>query len=179
MNAFLTEFEQQIREGFVADLEGILEEAAHEKVYACAAGTDSDFVTLFLAVNTEQSLARHISDMRSEGLCDDAETELYYRWGISEFQYGEHSHFNHISRFLYAQDNVYQYKDEMVKIIAKVVNETKGDIFTKYNQTKEDITFFISMTDDELAEELENESVALMTNPVLVPAFLTRYDAES
>lgn len=81
--------------------------------------------------------------------------------------------------FLYAQDNVYQYKDEMVKIIAKVVNETKDDIFTKYNQTKEDITFFVSMTDDELAEELENESVALMTNHKLVPEFLARYDAES
>ncbi|WP_339224878.1 DUF4303 domain-containing protein [Paenibacillus sp. FSL H8-0332] len=150
MNDFLTEFEQRIREGFVADLEAILEEVAHEKVYVCAVGTDSDFVTLFLAVNTEQSLARHIADMTSEGLCDDAETELYYKWGISEFQYGEHSHFNHISRFLYAEDNVYQYKDEMVKIIAKVVNETKDDLFTKYNQTKEDITFFVSMTDDEL-----------------------------
>ncbi|MEK5032405.1 DUF4303 domain-containing protein [Paenibacillus sp. FSL R7-0302] len=178
MNAFLTEFEQRIREGFVADLEAILAEVAHEKVYVCAIGTDSDFVTLFLAVNTEQSLARHIADMTSEGLCDDAETELYYKWGISEFQYGEHSHFNHISRFLYAEDNVYQYKDEMVNIIAKVVNETKDDVFTKYNQTKEDITFFVSMTDDELAEELENESVALMTNPELVPEFMARYDAE-
>ncbi|MEK5465673.1 DUF4303 domain-containing protein [Paenibacillus sp. FSL R7-0210] len=178
MNAFLTEFEQRIREGLVADLEAILAEVAHEKVYVCAIGTDSDFVTLFLAVNTEQSLARHIADMTSEGLCDDAETELYYKWAISEFQYGEHSHFNHISRFLYAEDNVYQYKDEMVKIIAKVVNETKDDLFTKYNQTKEDITFFVSMTDDELAEELENESVALMTNPELVSEFLARYDAE-
>ncbi|MFD2877898.1 hypothetical protein ACFTAO_20870 [Paenibacillus rhizoplanae] len=41
----------------------------------------------------------------------------------------------------------------------------------KYNQTKEDITFFVSMTDDGLAEELENESVALMTNPQWVPDF--------
>lgn len=34
------------------------------------------------------------------------------------------------------------------------------------------------MTDDELAEELENESVSLMTNPELVSEFLARYDAE-
>lgn len=178
MNTFLTEFEQRVREGFRADLEVILAEVseAKEKVYACAFGTDSDFVTLFLAVNTEESLARHIANMKSEGLCDDAESELYYRWGCSEYQYGDQSHFNHISRFLYAQDNVYQYKDEMVKIMANVVKETTDELFLKYNQNKEDITFFVSMTDDELAEELENESVALMSNPELVSPFLARYN---
>lgn len=178
MNTFLIEFEQRVREGFLQDLEHILSQVAHEKVYVCAFGTDSDFITLFLAVNTEESLARHIADMKSKGLCDDAESEIYYRWGCSEFQYGQESHFNHISRLLYATENTYQYKDEMVNILAKIVKETNDDLFTQYGQVKEDITFFVSMTDDDLAEELENQSVVLMTNPALIPSFLARYNDE-
>lgn len=178
MDTFLIEFERRVREGFLQDLEHILSQVAHEKVYACAFGTDGDFITLFLAVNTEESLARHITDMKSKGLCDDAESEIYYRWSCSEFQYGEESHFNHISRLLYATEHTYQYKDEMVNILAKVVRETNEELFAQYGQVKEDITFFVSMTDDELAEELENQSVALMTNPALIPSFLARYDVE-
>ncbi|MNJ37255.1 hypothetical protein D3C77_320660 [compost metagenome] len=178
MDIFLTEFERLVREGFLQDLKQILSEVAREKVYACAFGTDSDLVTLFLAVNTEESLARHIADMKSKGLCDDAESEIYYRWDCSEFQYGQESHFNHISRFLYATEDTYQYKEEMVNILAKVVKETNNEFFAQYEQVKENITFFVSMTDDELAEELENQSVVLMTSPALVPSFLARYNDE-
>ncbi|MNW27863.1 hypothetical protein D3C74_46700 [compost metagenome] len=157
------------------DLKKTLEEVKDEKVYACAFGTDSDFVTLFLAVNTEESLARHLANMRAQGLCDGEEDENYYRWGISEYQYGDATHFNHISRFLYATENVSDYKEEMVKIMAKVVQETDDAMLAQYGQSKEDIIFFVSMTDDELAEELENQSVVQMTNPQLVNAFLQRY----
>lgn len=66
MNNFLNEFEERFRAGFLDDLKSILEEVKNEKVYACAFGTDSDFVTLFLAVNTEESLVRHITNMKAE-----------------------------------------------------------------------------------------------------------------
>lgn len=54
MNNFLNEFEERFRAGFLDDLKSILEEVKNEQVYACAFGTDSDFITLFLAVNTEE-----------------------------------------------------------------------------------------------------------------------------
>lgn len=113
--------------------------------------------------------------MKAQGLCDSQEDENYYRWGISEYQYGDATHFNHISRFLYATENVSDYKDELVKIIAKVVRKTDDALLTQYRQSKEDMIFFVSMTDDEQAEELENQSVAQMTNPQLVSAFFQRY----
>lgn len=175
MSDFLTEFEDRFRAGFIDDLKKTLEEVKDEKVYACAFGTDSDFVTLFLAVNTEESLARHLASMKAQDLCDSEEDVSYYRWGISEYQYGDATHFNHISRFLYATENVSDYRDEMVKIIAKVVLETDDALLTQYGQSKEDIIFFMSMTDDDQAEELENQSAAQMTNPQLVSSFLQRY----
>lgn len=129
-----------------------------------------------MAVNTEESLATHISRMKEQGLCDSKEDEIYYRWGCSEYQYGEDTHFNHISRLLYATEEVREYKNEIIRIIAKVVNETADDVFARYGQTKADITFFVSLTDDDLAEEIENQSVHQMTVPGLVSTFLERYD---
>ncbi|WP_091020913.1 DUF4303 domain-containing protein [Paenibacillus amylolyticus] len=176
MDRFLNEFEEQFLAGFRPELEQTLAKVEHEKAYACVFGTDSDWVTLFMAVNTEESLARHISSMKEQGLCDSEEDEIYYRWGCSEYQYGEDTHFNHISRLLYATEEVQKYKDEIIRIIAKVVNETTDDVFTRYGQTKADITFFVSLTDDDLAEEIENQSVHQMTVPGLVSTFLKRYD---
>lgn len=176
MNCFLKEFEDHFRAGFLSDLEQTLAKVQHEKVYACAFGTDSDWVTLFLAVNTEEALARHISDMKEQGLYDSEEDMIYYRWGCSEYQYGDDTHFNHISRLLYATEDVYQYKDDIIRIIAKVVNETADEVFARYGQTKADITFFVSLTDDELAEDTENQSVRQMTVPGLANEFLKRYD---
>ncbi|OBA04449.1 hypothetical protein A9P44_17990 [Paenibacillus polymyxa] len=175
MSNFLNEFEERFRTGFLDDLKSILEEVKDEKVYACAFGTDSDFVTLFVAVNTEESLVRHITNMKAQDLCNSKEDEIYYRWGLSEYQYGDTTHLNHISKFLYATDNVLDYKDEMIKIMAKVVIGTDDVLFTQFGQSKEDITFFVSMTDDDMAEELENQSVIQMTNAKLVDGFLRRY----
>ncbi|WP_433707373.1 DUF4303 domain-containing protein [Paenibacillus illinoisensis] len=176
MDPFLNEFEDKFRAGFLPDLEQTLQEMQHEKVYACAFGTDSDWITLFMAANTEESLARHIARMKEEGLCDSEQDEIYYRWACSEYQYGEDTHFNHISRLLYAAEDVQHYKDEMIQIIAKVVSETPDEVFARYGQSKADITFFISMTDDDEAEELENQSVVLMTESSLASEFLKRYD---
>ncbi|MGG4217968.1 DUF4303 domain-containing protein [Paenibacillus jamilae] len=171
----MNEFEERFRTGFLDDLKSILEEVKNEKIYACAFGTDSDFVTLFLAVNTEESLVRHVTNMKAEGLCDSKEDENYYRWGLSEYQYGDTTHLNHISKLLYATENVLDYKDEMIKIMAKVVKETDDVLFNQFSQSKEDIIFFVSMTDDDMAEELEDQSVIQMTNAKLVDGFLYRY----
>ena len=110
MEYFLSEFEKQFRASLLPDLEQTLAKAASENVYACAFATDSDWVTLFLANNTEEALSKHITHMKEQGLCDDAEDEIYYRWSCSEYQYGEDTHFNHISRLLSATEKVHQYK---------------------------------------------------------------------
>lgn len=57
---------------------------------------------------------------------------------------------NHISKFLYATENVFDYKDEMIKIMVKVVKETDDVLFNQFGQAKEDIIFFVSMTDDDM-----------------------------
>ncbi|MDO3412446.1 DUF4303 domain-containing protein [Saccharibacillus sp. CPCC 101409] len=176
MTDFLNRFETHFKANFLQDLTDTLAQAQHEKVYACAFGTDSDFTTLFLAVNTEESLARHIADMKQKGLCESEASEIYYRWGISEYQYGDETHFNGISDVMYEAENAYDHKDAIVSIIAGVVRDTDESVFRAYGQSKADIVFFVSMTDDDEAEALENETVVQMTDAELAKNFLKRYD---
>ena len=178
MTDFLTRFETHFKANFLQDLTDTLSEAQNEKVYACALGTDSDFGTLFLAVNTEESLARHISEMKQKDLCDTPEDEIYYRWGCSEHQYGGDTHLNGISDILQDIDNAYDYKDQIIEIIVQVVRDTDEAVFRKYGQSKADIVFFVSMTDDDEALALENETVVQMTQAELAESFLKRYEQE-
>lgn len=175
---FLKEFEEKFKQEFYNDIKNLLEKISNEKVYACAFGTDSDFSTLFLAINTEESLKKHITDMENEGLCNSQEDKIYYRWCLSEFKYGN-AHFNHIYKLLNSTENVSDYKDKIVEIIAKTVLSTDSEVFKQYGQLKEDITFFVSMTDDDMAEELENQSVIKMTPKDLAKDFLMRYGRDN
>jgi hypothetical protein len=175
MNAFIQEFETHFREGFIQDLQTTFEKLQNEKVYACAFGTDGSWKTLFFAVNTEESLKRHIENMKDKGLHrGNEQDDVYFRWGCSEFQYGD-GHFNHLYKLLNTTKNVHEYQNEIVKTVAKVVNETDTAFFSKFGQSKEDITFFMSITDDDGADELENRSVVLMTSEKLADEFLGRY----
>lgn len=178
MTDFLTRFETHFKANFLKDLTDTLAQTQNEKVYACAFGTDSDFGTLFLAVNTEESLSRHIADMKQKDLCGTEADEIYYRWGCSEYQYGEDTHLNGISNILQDIDNAYDYKDRIIEIIVQVVRDTDEAVFRKYGQFKTDIVFFISMTDDDEAEQLENETVVRMTEAELAASFLKRYEQE-
>jgi hypothetical protein len=182
MSTFLQDFENHFRDGFKQDLQSLLKKLQGEKIYACAIFTDSDWVTLGLAVNTEEALNRHIEDMKEE-LQDDDEGEYeddeysYFRWACGEFQY-DSGDFNNISKLMNTTKNVHEHSDDIVKIIAKVVNETDGSLFAQFGQSKEDTTFFVSLSDDDGAEELENQSVVLMTTPKLSGEFLKRYDED-
>ncbi|MEJ8304014.1 DUF4303 domain-containing protein [Saccharibacillus sacchari] len=178
MNDFLAKFEAHFKANFLQDLTDTLAQTQNEKVYACAFGTDSDFGTLFLAVNTEESLARHIADMKQKDLCDTPEDEIYYRWGCSEYQYGEDTHLNGISDILQEIDNAYDYKYRIIEIIVQVLRDTDEAVFRQYGQSKTDIVFFVSITDDDEAERLENETVVQMTEAKLAASFLKRYDGQ-
>lgn len=90
---------------------------------------------------------------------------------------GDDAHFNHLYKLLNSTENVLEYRDEIVKTIAKIVNETDKTLFTQLGQSKENITFFVSITDDDEAEELENQSVSQMTQSNLANDFLKHYDS--
>lgn len=163
VDPFYQNLAETIRDAAVKDLRSILDRVGDEHIYAVALVTDSDCCSLFLAANTTEYF---------EDDCDDPDDES--KWHPDEWGYTDDA------------------GSEMVKLSALLwENRAKmpdGDFFANtlisaMRQLKEtgvlgdrtdSITFFVSISDDEEAEILEDFSASKLNSPELAQAFLNR-----
>lgn len=159
-------------------MEKIRREIGNERIYSAALVTDSDCVTLFLAVNTEEALARRDeSDRTPERLAELREywsEELVSRiadgsfslnryvpdeWDYSD---GTDSELNQVSRRLCEQeealsdtdDDAYdEFREQFLETVALAFETLRSEgVFGS------EIICFISMSDDDWATEIEDDS---------------------
>ncbi len=170
-------------------MEEIRQETGTEHIYSAALVTDSDCVTLFLAVNTEEALAeRDKEDQTKERL---AELREYWpeelveqvadgsfslnRYIPDEWAYsdGTDSELNQVSRQLYdqddklsdADDDLYdelheQFQEQFVETVTGVFGALRAEgVFGS------EIFCFVSMSDDERAQEITDISAQQLNTP--------------
>ena len=174
MDQFYKDLVEKIRYAAEKDIQKIMGETGGEKIYAAALVTDSDCVTLFLAVNT------------LEYLKDNGGLESEDRWLPDEWGYSDESgsELSKLSRLLFEHDRAISsdgYTDEeweqnrrqfFEAAVAAFVRLKAGNVFGE--QTKE-VTCFVSISDDDRAEDGENWSAQLLNTPELASAFVDRY----
>lgn len=163
-------------------MEKIRREIGKEHIYSAALVTDSDCISLFLTVNTEEALSKQDeSDRTPERL---AELRKYWpeelvsqvadgsfsmnryipdEWGYSD---GTDSELNQVSRKLYdkeaslsdmddvACDEIHkQFREQFLETIALVFETLRAEgVFAP------EILCFISMSDDDRAPDIEDDS---------------------
>ena len=182
MEQFFLDLQPAIVKAVRHEMEKIRREIGQEHIYSAALVTDSDCITLFLAVNTEEALARRDeADRTPEHL---AQLQKYWpeelvrqvadgslslnRYIPDEWSYsdGTDSKLNQISQQLYDQeatlsdtdddacDEVHeQFQEQFLETVALVFQTLKAEgVFAPE-------TFcFISMSDDERTPDIEDES---------------------
>ena len=178
-------------------MEKIRMELGNEHIYSAALVTDSDCITLFLSVNTEEALARRDeADRTPERL---AELRKYWseelvrqvadgsfslnryipdEWGYSD---GTDSELNQISRQLYdleasfsdtdddAYDDVHeQFQEQFLETVTLVFETLRAEgVFDPE-------TFcFIWMSDDDQTPDIENDSARRLNTPEQYEQFQT------
>lgn len=178
MEQFFLDLQPAIENAVRHAMEKIRLEIGKERIYSAALVTDSDCVTLFLAVNTEEALARRDeSDRTPERLAELREywsEELVSRvangsfslnryvpdeWDYSD---GTDSELNQVSRRLCEQeealsdtdDDAYdEFREQFLETVALAFETLRTEgVFGS------EIICFISMSDDELAMEIEDDS---------------------
>lgn len=174
MDQFYKDLVGKIRDAAEKDIQKIMAKTGSEKIYAAALVTDSDCVTLFLAVNTLEYLKDH-------GGLESEDRWLPDEWGYSDESGSELSA---LSRLLFEHDRAISsdgYTDEeweenrrqfFEAAIASFVRLKAGNVFGE--RTKE-VTCFVSISDDDQAEDLENWSAQLLNTPELASVFVNRY----
>lgn len=197
MEQFFADLQPTIENAVRHAMEKIHREIGKEHIYSAALVTDSDCITLFLAVNTEEALARRDeADRTPERL---AELRKYWseelvrqvadgsfslnryipdEWGYSD---GTDSELNQISRQLYdleasfsdtdddAYDDVHeQFQEQFLETVTLVFEALRAEgVFDPE-------TFcFIWMSDDDQTPDIENDSARRLNTPEQYEQFQT------
>ena len=190
MGTFFKEIKEKIIGAVKDDFPKIKEELGEEKPYAVAFVTDSDCITLLLWVNTYEFLEKTDAEYAEDG--DDYTT----KWNPDEWGYlDENSQFVKISDELFDKkrsvidhmenqtDNLSN--DELGNLIddsgfTRLFFETVISAFQELIQSNvfgfdhEEITYFITMNDDERAVEIENNSAKVLNSKKVYEEFLKR-----
>ncbi len=189
MNTFYKELDNKIQQAVKVEMQNIQRKIGKERIYAVALVTDSDCVTLFLAVNTYEYLQKRDKkyakelDLSEEDLKNVKEGSVSLtqwipdEWGYSD---GKNSQLNMISELLFEHDESEEYDEESYEENQRLFFETVTSAMEHliaekvFGEYSEEITFFISMSDDERTEEIENYSAKLLNSADIYENFYHR-----
>ena len=162
IDPFYLSLTKKIIDATTKDMQEILSQVGDEHIYAAALVTDSNCVTLFLAVNTIEYLAAN----------DDPDSETQWmpdEWGYSD---ADNSQLSKLSKSLWQHySNLPGEKFFIDAVISAMKQLRDTGVFGKHT---DGMTCFVSMSDDDNTESIENESAIRINPPSLAATFLDR-----
>ena len=157
-----------------------------EKIYAICLVTDSNAITVFLAINTYEKMGKKYHKY-FKGQSLNTKDEIFYKtvkWVPAEWEYDdsdlEQSEIDLVSDYL--AENGETIKDSRFREFEEKFYETMTEILLilrnegVFGHKEDDITVFISISDDERAEMVENYSAGLLNSENVSREFLKRWD---
>ncbi|AOR65749.1 DUF4303 domain-containing protein [Pectobacterium wasabiae] len=151
----------------------VLSENPDEKFYAFSLYTDSSAMTVSLSANSKEKL-KAILDADSD---KSKENQTYYKWAISEWAYEGYGTdlFDEISKKLRLSPEREHFSDFKNSLIYSLTNALKRANEEIVQQGHAIAVMFVSVTDDDNAEYIENMSSKVINNRVAHDLFLARY----
>ncbi|QEI06756.1 DUF4303 domain-containing protein [Pigmentiphaga aceris] len=152
----------------------------NEQFYAFALYTDSGAMTICPAANSVEGLTRELANDETD---PDGEEAAYYRWATSEWAYEswQADSFNDICTklgdipesedFAHTQAKVYEV---MTNALARL---SKEGVF-KPQSSGDAPVLFVTLTDDDEAEDVENRSAKVLNSPEVFEKFVNRFGRE-
>lgn len=188
MKQFFDEIRLEVIKAVKKDVKKILNQIGKEQIYGAALVTDSDCITLYFAVNTYEKMREkdlkyvnmfqaYLTEEQLEGL--KSGTLSMTKWVPAEWAYsdGRGSELNNVSNLLYQkeQSNSTEYVENTALFLEAVTEAWRMLIADKiFGEKTEDITYFVSMSDDNRSETIENYSASQLNRKELYEAFLKR-----
>lgn len=189
MEQFFLDLQPAIEKAVRNAMEKIRREIGNEHIYSAALVTDSDCITLFLAVNTEEALAKRDQTERTPKRL--AELRKYWpeelvnrvadgsfslnRYIPDEWAYsdGQDSELNQISQLLYDQEETLSNADADVydEVHEQFQNQLLETAALAFETLRTEGVFgpevlcFVSMSDDERTPEIEDASSQRLNTP--------------
>ncbi|MCL6332083.1 DUF4303 domain-containing protein [Pectobacterium carotovorum subsp. carotovorum] len=169
-------FEENCFKLTVKLIKKILSEKSNENFYAFSLYTDSSAMTVSLSANSEEKL-KTILDADSD---KSEENQTYYRWAISEWAYEgyESDLFSEISKELRLsseRESFSDFKNNLINSLTNALRRTNEEILKDGGGG---VIMFVSITDDDDAEYIENMSSKIINSETIHDLFSKRYGDE-
>jgi hypothetical protein len=196
METFFKEIKEKIIEAVKKDFPKIKEEFGNEKPYVVAFETDHDYITLWLGVNTHEYLEKRDAYYAELFAEKDYVEDDNTKWNPSEWGYSDgNGHLAKISvelsdkmgsitDHIMSQEDNLSFDEFSNRIedsgFPRLFIETVTSAFQELIQANvfgfdsDEITYFISMGDDDRAEEIENNSAKILNSKKVYEEFLKR-----
>ncbi|MCA7950738.1 DUF4303 domain-containing protein [Burkholderia seminalis] len=176
-----SDFQRDIADAARATFKALRALHPDEHFYAFALYTDSGAMTVVPAANSVEALRR----IRAQRAIADDDPAPWCTWGSAEWAYeaAEASPFNAICgrladevlspRFVQSRFAAFSRQLQTDMIEALRLLDREGLFGT--GEDRAAITLFVSISDDDAAEALENASAKALNPPAVADAFLRRY----
>lgn len=157
-------------------------EYSNEEFYAFALYTDSSVMSISPSANSIEQFNEKI-ESELEGEDKTPENEAYYKWAFSEWHYeGVGGDFfreiNKDLRECVERADFEKFKGKVLQAMIDALSDmVKEHFFDSVGKESENAVVFVSMTDDDEAENIENASAKVINSEAICEAFLVRYDA--
>ena len=167
-----------------------------EHFYAFALYTDDGVMTVEPAANTEEGFRRKVGDGRET---NPAQSN-YYRWATAEWAYeaAGSEHFQAAYDLLnvperYDGDGAEEaeeedpdeafeederfvaFKKQVIETMVEALSRLDSEGFFGSGGVREEVTLFVSISDSDAAQEVENDSARKLNPPAVYERFAARY----
>ncbi|MGU5677298.1 DUF4303 domain-containing protein [Aeromonas hydrophila] len=167
-------FEDECFDLTLSLVNGLVCENKDDVIYALCLYTDSSAMTVSLSANTERGFSESINANED----NDDEMVKYYRWAFSEWLYDayEASKFSGISNNLRGDTlrdiDFNSFFKKLIVTLTQVLCRIRDENINALDKT----VFFVSITDDDDSEAIENGSAKIINSDMVYRKFISRYD---
>ena len=163
----------EIEKDCISIVENSLKEIVSKNdIYVVSLYTDESATSISFGANSIENFEKNVSEKNATTIEDIA----YYKWAPDEWDFEGYNaeKFRDINKWLYENSERNNFEvffrkviETMILVLKKSKNIIKNDL--------DKITLFVAITDNDLAEEIENKSSREINNPDVHYSFMKRY----
>lgn len=165
---------EEIKTSTLIATESLMSRYESAGIYALALFTSDDGASVSLAANTEEGYQAHL-DAEAEDEPNSAQDKIYYRWASSEWivEGWERPVFSRVNGRLAQMDrsDVNSHFGNLIEAMTAALVAVKASL----GERLANVTAFVTVTDSDAAERVENASASRINAPDLASRFLRRF----
>ena len=180
MKDFFDRLEKELISAICVDFNKLAELIKGECLYAVSLVTDSCFDSIYLGLSTEESLLRKIEKYQEKREVSE-NMKAYLRWTPAEWRYDnsdiQNSLLPKVSNILRDKklETTSEFESMFYETLERVIQILYQEGLFSNKITCDQLTLFISMSDDDRALEIENYSARILNSSDVYEMFIKRF----